>query len=227
LATVSRTVLESQLNTDTRDHDSTFADVLRDPRFPILILVILAVNTSWHTCRVWMPLLLTNQHGYTQKQLQVFSIGYYLCADIGSWTVGLATIYFTKRGTSLHTCRVVGFGVCALLVLASWGLLATRDERVVQVLLLIVGFGALGLFPTYFSLSQELSAKHQGKVTGTLGCINALYLAGMYRVEGWIADRTLERYEYLLAAAGVPALLAFLVFAYDWKRSSADRTSTS
>ena len=34
--------------------------------------------------------------------------------------------------------------------------------------LFALGFGALGLFPIYYALSQEISNRHQGKVTATL-----------------------------------------------------------
>ena len=64
------------------------------------------------------------------------------------------------------------------------------DGLPLQAGVLVVGFAALGLFPTYFALSQELSSKHQGKVTGTLGASAHFSLAAMYQLEGWICDRT-------------------------------------
>jgi MFS transporter, ACS family, hexuronate transporter len=93
-------------------------------------------------------------------------------------------------------------------------------------LLIVVGFGALGLFPTYFALSQELSATHQGKVTGTLGFINAMALAVMSFVQGTITKQT-KAYEWTLATAALPAMLAcFLICVYwprDQKQADAQR----
>ncbi len=45
---------------------------------------------------------------------------------------------------------------------ASWALLGT---------LLVVGFGSLGLFPTYYVCTQELSVRQMGKVTGVLSLV--------------------------------------------------------
>ena len=73
--------------------------------------------------------------------------------------------------------------------------------------LLVVAFGALGLFPTYFALSQELSSKHQGKVTGVLGASAHLSLAAAYQLEGWICDAT-RSYEWVLGGVGVFPLFA-------------------
>lgn len=75
------------------------------------------------------------------------------------------------------------------------------------------------MFTAYFSLSQELSGTHQGKVTGTLGFINAIYLAGMYRVEGRIVHE-IGQYEPILAVAGLPVLGAFVLVWLYWKRTT-------
>jgi len=45
---------------------------------------------------------------------------------------------------------------------ASWALLG---------ILLVVGFGSLGLFPTYYAFTQELSVRQMGKVTGVLSFV--------------------------------------------------------
>jgi ACS family hexuronate transporter-like MFS transporter len=81
--------------------------------------------------------------------------------------------------------------------------------------LLFVAFGALGLFPTYFALTQELSAKHQGKVSGTLGAAAHISLAMIYPLEGWISDLT-RSYEIVLGSVGVVPMLAFLILLWKW-----------
>ncbi len=81
--------------------------------------------------------------------------------------------------------------------------------------LLAVGFAALGLFPSYFALSQELTSRHQGKVTGTLGFVAHTSLGVIYRLEGWICDRT-HSYEWVLGGVGVFPILAFCLLLWFW-----------
>ena len=75
-------------------------------------------------------------------------------------------------------------------------------------LILVTAFGSLGIFATYFALSQEISGKNQGKITGLLGLINSLYLAGLYWIQGSISD-LLGGLGQVLAIAPLPALVAF------------------
>ena len=192
-----------------------FSAVLADRRFWVLVAVIVGVNSVWHTVRVWMPLYLDKQLGLSERDMNRFTIAYYVCADLGSWGVGLGAILFAKFGVDLHRARLALFAACVLLVLLALALPFIQGASFALAILLAVAFGALGLFPTYFALSQELSAAHQGKVTGTLGFLNALWLALMFRAEGRYATLT-GRYDELLAVSGLPALAALLLLAWFW-----------
>lgn len=198
---------------------TSYGSIFRDRRFYILIAIIIGVNSSWHTFRIWLPKYLVIMEGYSETEMQKFSILYYVFADIGTWTIGLGTLFFAKCGYSLHSVRLVAFAGCTGLVLISIFVPLTHHHILLPYLLLTFGFGALGLFPTYFALSQELSAVHQGKVTGTLGFINAIYLAGMSAVQGQFIEAS-KRYDIALACAGVPSLIALLILLFFWRTSN-------
>ncbi len=221
-----RSVVDHPVQNDASYAKTPFSNIFRDVRFWLAVAVVISVNTSWHTFRVWLPFFLRETRGYTEVELQYFTAGYYLAADIGTWTVGLAVILMTKRGIELHRSRMIGFAASVGLVLSSLAIPFVTDGYLVAAVILIFAFGALGLFTAYFSLSQELSGTHQGKVTGTLGFINAIYLAGMFRIEGLIVHQ-MGRYEPILACAGIPALLAFLLVTFFWKRTPVPANSAT
>lgn len=192
-----------------------FSTVFRDRRFWVLFASVVAINITWHGYRTWLPLYLQDQRGYTEAQMSVFTTFYYLIADVGSWTVGLVTLLLCRRGMGVHTARVLAFGACAGLTLSTLSVPFLPDGWQLQAGLLAVAFGALGLFPTYFALSQELSARHQGKVSGTLGAGAHFSLALIYPIEGWVIDRT-GSYEPVLAAIGVAPLVALVLMLRLW-----------
>lgn len=215
------TVPRRVLNPDSTDNGETstptpFSAVFFDRRFWILIVVIIGVNTSWHTFRVWMPLFLQEQQGYSFAAMSRFMTWYYVSAELGGWTVGLATLLLARRGVGLHTSRVLTFAVCTVLVLAAAAVPFLPDGPLLRAILLAFGFGAFGLFPTYFTLSQELFAQHQGKVTGTLGFINGLYLALVFPLEG-VLIKSFGSYSPVLAASGVLALVALSLIVLFWR----------
>ena len=83
-------------------------------------------------------------------------------------------------------------------------------------LVLIYAFAALGLFPTYFAMSQDLSVAHQGKVTGTLGAGAHLTLSlVVYPIQGAVIQAT-GSYDWVLALAGLFPLLGFWLMVALW-----------
>ena len=193
-----------------------FLDVFWDLRFWALVVLTVAINITWHGYRTWLPLYLQKQRGYSEVNMNWFMSAYYIVADIGSWTVGVLTLLLYRKGLSIQTTRLLALGFCAVLTSGSLviPLLSTGWELVAG--LLIVAFGALGLFPTYYSLTQEISSRHQGKVTGTLGAFAHFSQALFKRVEGRICDQT-HSYEWVLGGAGLVPLLAFVVLLCLWR----------
>jgi len=192
-----------------------FADVFRDRRFWVCVVTTITVNITWHGYRVWLPLYLQKERGYSFEGMRDFMTVYYVVADIGTWTAGLATLLLCRWGMRVHLSRVLLFGFCAVLSLSTLAVPFLPDGRPLQAGLLVVGFAALGLFPTYFAFSQELSSKHQGKVTGVLGASAHLSLAAMYRLEGRICDAT-GSYAWVLGGVGVFPLFALLAMLVLW-----------
>jgi ACS family hexuronate transporter-like MFS transporter len=192
-----------------------FADVFRDTRFWVLLVMAVAINVTWHGYRTWLPLYLQEQRGFTEVEMSRFTTLYYLIADCGSWTAGLGTLLLCRRGVGVHTSRTIAFAGCTGLALAAAGVPFLPDGIQFHVALLAVAFGALGMFPIYFALTQDLSSKHQGKVTGTLGASAHISLAVIYPIEGWLIDRT-GSYEPVLGAIGFAPVLALALLLWLW-----------
>ena len=159
--------------------------------------------------------MLSDQYGYTESDVQVFSAAYYAATDVGCLTIGFLIKWLTTRGVSVHGARMATFLACSLLTSlsvvagflpASWLLLFT---------LLLIGFGSLGQFPIYYALSQELSARRMGKITGALSFITwTSYALAQKPIGRWI-DRT-HSYSQVTFIAGLVPLIGFLALATLW-----------
>ena len=84
-------------------------------RFLALVVVVIMINFCWQYFRAWMPMMLEKEHGYTNKQTQLFSSAYYLVAGVGCIAVGFLVKWLAARGWSVHRARMATFLVCALL----------------------------------------------------------------------------------------------------------------
>lgn len=184
-------------------------------RFLVLSVVVIAINMCWHFFRVWMPLFLEEQHKYGTAAVQDFTTAYYLATDAGCLLAGLATRKLAASGWQVHRARMAVFAACA--ALTSLTTIACRQSAgwLLLGLLLAIGFGALGLFANYYSFSQELSTRHQGKVTGSLGFLTWTVTASMHPLVGQAVDRT-HSYDTALFWAGLLPLAAVAALAVFW-----------
>jgi MFS family permease len=189
-------------------------------RFWVLVVVVVMINTAWHFFRAWLPLILQDQHGYGEQETYWFVLSYYVATDLGSLTAGFAALTLVGWGMSVHGSRMTVFLFCTLLTSLSVIVAILPAGWLLLGLLLIIGFGALGLFPQYYSFSQELTTQHQGKLTGALGCINWLAMSLLHEVVGDSVKQT-GNYSQGVCLAGLAPLLGLLVLLLFWGRSPA------
>src|SRR5262249_37433281 len=187
-------------------------------RFWVLVVLVSTINITWHYLRAWLPLFLQKQHGYSPTETNWFFLVYYVATDVGTLSAGFAALYLARRGLPVHRSRVIVFLVCPLLTTLSLVVAVLPAGPLLLGVLLIIGFGALGLFPNYYSFSQEITVRHQGKVTGSLGCINWLVMALLHEAAGDSIKRT-ESYAEGLALAGVAPLVGLAVLLLFWGRT--------
>ena len=78
-----------------------------------------------------------------------------------------------------------------------------------------VGAGALGVFPIYHAFTQEISAEHQGKVTGVASVAAWAFAPPAQKFFGRLIDQS-GSFDLGLAVAGCLPLVAFAVLWLFW-----------
>jgi MFS transporter, ACS family, aldohexuronate transporter len=185
-------------------------------RLLVLAVVLSAINTSWQLLRAWLPKFLQEGRGYSEAEAFGFMSLYYSAAFAGCLGAGALTLKLQRRGLSIHASRCLTFLIFALLMaLTNAAALLPRGWPLLLALLL-AGAGALGLFPIYYSLSQELSTRHMGKITGLISVI-AWGCSPAQSLFGRVVDRT-GSYDAGLAITGSSALIALAVLWGLWRR---------
>ncbi len=184
-------------------------------RFLALAVVVIMINWCWQYFRAWMPGMLRDQYGYSQTQVQVFSIAYYLAADVGCLAIGFLVKWLTGRGFPVHDARLATFLVCAVLTALSTLAAFLPASSLFLGILLVIGFGSLGQFPIYYSLTQELSVSRMGRVTGTLSFLTWTSTALVQEPIGRWLDRT-HSYSEVTFLAGLMPMIGFLALLLLW-----------
>ena len=188
-------------------------------RVGALIVLVVTINATWHFFRVWLSPFLAGM-GYDERQRSLFTTAYYVAAGLGSVSAGFVTLRLTRAGVSVHVSRLVvllaygvlaGLGVLAAFLPAGPWLLAV---------LLVTAFGSLGVFPAYYSFGQELTVKHQGKLTGLLGFTCWMALAGWQELISHVKTYT-HSFSACMILAGVMPLVGFAAMMLLWGRDEA------
>ena len=184
-------------------------------RFLALALTVVVINLCFHFFRAWLPKFLREFHGYDRSTVNYFTSAYFISTDVGCLSIGMLVKRLTLFGWPVHRARMTTFFLCTLLTALSTAAAFLPKGPALLGVLLVIGFGALGLFPNYYSLTQELSARHQGKVTGTLGCITWICTAVMQKLVGQSVDQT-GSYATGIFIIGLLPFVAFLTLALFW-----------
>ncbi|MSR53475.1 MAG: MFS transporter [Gemmataceae bacterium] len=219
LLTVRTHHVQAPPSTTPVEASDTYWAIFQNRRFWVALLVVMSINAPWRSFGFWLPKMLQKEKEYSEISTLWITPGFFFAADLGSLTVGFVTLWLARRGFTLHRARLLCFLGCTLLTtLSVLSALAPKGPLLIAVLYLM-GFGALGLFPIYYALSQDISSKHQGKVTGTLSCLNAGYLAVLFPLQGLLIDN-LQSFSLALGVVGVFPIVGLLALAFFWKKPS-------
>ena len=168
----------------------TLWTVLFSRRMLVILFTIASINTTWQILRAWLPKILQEGRGYSESDTLWFTSAWYLATDIGCLGAGALAVWLGKRRLTVHTSRLVVFAGCGALS-ASCALTPLLEKGwPLLAILLLAGAGALGVFPIYHAFTQDLSAKHQGKITGLAGIAAWVLPAQAQKLFGALADRT-------------------------------------
>ena len=164
--------------------------VLLSRRMLAVLFMVACINTCWQTLRAWLPKFLMEGRGYIETAALNFNSLYYVATDVGCLGAGALTLWLARRGVSVHRARLLVFLSCASLTALTTVVSVLPKGWPLLVVLLIVGAGALGVFPVYHALTQELSPYHQGKVTGLAGVAAWAFSSPAQKFFGRFVDRT-------------------------------------
>jgi len=214
---VSSQAATSQASTARAFPLQWLVDFLRDPRFWALAFVVLSINTSWQLIRAWLPKFLQQGRGYTEAETLGFTSLYYIFTDIGCLLAGAAVLRMSRDGLNVHRSRLIVFTTCALLCTLTVAVSILPKGILLLGTLLIIGAATLGLFPCYYSFSQELNAKHIGKASGVLSAIGWLVSAPTHKWFGRLADQT-QSYDIGIMLVGLAPLIGVLAMWLLWRQ---------
>jgi len=190
-------------------------------RMLVLFFVIASINTTWQILRAWLPKILQEGRGYSETDTLHFTSLWYVATDLGCLGAGALAVWLGRRRLPVPVARLVVFAGCGALCAScaltpllerGWGLL---------VVLLLAGAGALGVFPIYHAFTQDLSGRHQGKITGLAGVVAWVVPAQAQKFFGALADRTHSFDRGLVLAAFLP-LVAALPLWWFWEKKGAE-----
>jgi ACS family hexuronate transporter-like MFS transporter len=183
----------------------------------VVLVVVALINTCWQTLRAWLPKFLQEGRGYSEDDMLDFNSLFYVATDVGVFGAGALTLWLHRRGVSVTGARLATFAGCALLSALMATVPVLPKGWLLLVVFLIAGAGALGVFPIYHALTQDLSPYHQGKVTGIASVAAWAFAPPAQKFFGRLVDRT-GSFDLGFAVAGCLPVAAFIVLWWLWER---------
>jgi ACS family hexuronate transporter-like MFS transporter len=207
---------------DSGEGELSLRAILLDRRLWILAALSGLFNATWQFLRAWLPKYMEELRGYDRAHTLAFTSYYFLAAGLGSLAAGWVARRLAQGGMAVARARALVMVACALLsALGSVVVLLPRGPGL-QAVLLLMGFGSLGIFPGFYSLTQEISGRHQGKVTAVMGLSCWLLVARLQPLTGSLID-SLGRsrgYAWNLVIGGFLPLAGMGLLGLFWPREA-------
>jgi ACS family hexuronate transporter-like MFS transporter len=184
-------------------------------RMLVIFVVIACINTTWQILRAWLPKILQEGRGWSESTTLFYNAGWFAATDVGCLGAGFLAVRLARRGWTVHGARVAVFGGCGVAVALCAFVPALQTPWMLGALLLVIGGGALGMFPLYHAFTQDLSGPHQGRITGIASVAAWILPALAQPLFGGLADRT-GSFDTGLVAAGFLPLVAWLAIWIGW-----------
>ncbi len=180
-----------------------------------LFAVILGISASWQFIREWLPKYLKESQGFSANAADIIVPVYYISAEVGCFAAGVFVRWLVARGRGVHSARVTGYAVFALITAAA-ALAPLFGGWAGVGLLVLAGAGILGLHPYYYALAQELPAKHMALLSGLLAAAGWFVVGTLLQGMGNHIQAT-GSYDVGFYIAGLAPLMGLVALLLVWK----------
>ena len=196
--------------------DRPFWELVFGRKMLVVLFVIAMINTGWQILRAWLPKFMVEGRGYTENEMLNFNSLFYIATDVGCIGAGVLTLWLCRKKFSVIGSRKLTFFICAVLSALTLVVPLLPKGFPLLLVLLLVGAGALGVFPIYHAFTQDISPYHQGKVTGVAGIAAWALGPPLQKLYGRLIDQT-GSFDLGFAIAGCLPFVAFVVLWLFWK----------
>jgi len=194
---------------------ASLADVVRHPRFWVLVVVSVSINICWHFLITWIPTYLKDERGLNYQTSNYLSAVPFLAADIGNLGGGWFSRRLASRGWSTIRARKVVMSLSTLLVLAGVGVSQANNDTTAVIILAVMAAGTAAFMANYFAFTQEVTSQHTGLVVGYLGGIGNLFVAGFQPFAGKVKDLT-GSFSLVFLLVGLAPVVGLAALFWGW-----------
>lgn len=189
---------------------------LSDRRFWALATMVISINASWQLIRHWLPKFLQSGRSYSETYALYFNSVYFIATDVGCILAGMIGLWLVRRGWDVHRSRLTVFFGCSCLAAMTTVAAALPAGPWLLGVLLLVAAGTLGVFPCYYSFTQELTKRHMGKLTGLLSFVGWMASSPLQPLFGAAVDQT-GSFALGMTLVGWSPMVGLLLFMMLWR----------
>jgi MFS transporter, ACS family, hexuronate transporter len=194
----------------------SFLAVVCTKRFLALAIIVVCINLTWQFFRVWLPKFLQEGREYSLNDALSFLTWYYVAADGGVIAAGFVSGWLARHGWSPNAARIWVFAACSVLAAQATAAALAPSGVVLWGALMLVAVGSLGVFGVYYSLLQDLSRTHQGKLSGVLSTLTWVVSATFHPLFGAYLDAT-KSYDLAVGLLGWLPMLSLIALLTLWR----------